>query len=59
MTQATFANPKFFDNVMKRVPMRRWGDPSDFAGIAVYIMSTASDFHTAETFLIDGGYYSF
>lgn len=59
MTEATFANPRFYDNVMKRVPMRRWGDPADFAGIAVYIMSTASDYHTAETFLIDGGYYSF
>jgi len=27
--------------------------------IAVYIMSTASGYHSAETFLIDGGYYVF
>lgn len=59
MTQKAFNNPKFIDNVMKRIPMRRWGKPEDFAGIAVYIMSDASAYHTAETYLIDGGYYTF
>lgn len=59
MTEGAFANPKFVDNVMKRVPARRWGTPADFAGIAVYIMSDASAYHTADTFLIDGGYYAF
>ena len=59
MTQATFANPKFVDNVSKRIPMRRWGEPEDFAALAIYIMSTASSYHTAETFLVDGGYFVF
>jgi NAD(P)-dependent dehydrogenase (short-subunit alcohol dehydrogenase family) len=59
MTEETFAWQKFSDNVMPRIPMRRWGQPEDFAGIAVYIMSNASQYHTAETFLIDGGYFSF
>ena len=59
MTEQTFANQRFYDNVMPRMPMRRWGTGDDFAGIAVYIMSEASGFHTAETFLIDGGYFVF
>lgn len=59
MTESTFGNPKFVDNVMKRIPMRRWGQPEDFAALAVYIMSDASAYHTAETFLIDGGYFAF
>lgn len=59
MTEGAFHNPKFVDNVLKRIPMRRWGQPEDFAAIAVYIMSDASAYHTAETFLIDGGYYVF
>ena len=59
MTEGTFANPKFVENVSKRIPERRWGVPEDFSAIAIYIMSTASNFHTAETFLIDGGYYAF
>ncbi|MEM7080483.1 MAG: SDR family oxidoreductase [Pseudomonadota bacterium] len=59
MTQGTFANQKFVDNVIKRVPMRRWGQPEDFSGIAVYIMSSASSYHSADTFLIDGAYFVF
>jgi NAD(P)-dependent dehydrogenase (short-subunit alcohol dehydrogenase family) len=59
MTEGTFSWGKFVDNVMPRIPMRRWGQPEDFAGIAVYIMSAASAYHTSETFLIDGGYANF
>ncbi len=59
MTEDTFANKRFHDNVMPRMPMRRWGNGDDFAGIAIYIMSEASSFHTSETFLIDGGYSVF
>lgn len=59
MTQGAFDNEKFVANVLKRVPARRWGQPEDFAGIAVYIMSAASSYHSAETFLIDGGYLVF
>lgn len=59
MTEGAFSNPRFVDNVMKRIPVRRWGKPEDFAAIAVYIMSDASAYHTAETFLIDGGYFTF
>ena len=59
MTEQTFSYGKFVDNVMPRIPMRRWGKPEDFAGIAVYIMSAASAYHTSETFLLDGGYANF
>ena len=59
MTQGAFTNEKFVANVQKRIPSRRWGQPEDFAGIAVYVMSTASAYHSAETFLIDGGYFVF
>lgn len=59
MTEGAFNNPKFVENVFKRMPVRRWGSPDDFAAIAIYIMSEASGFHTAETFLIDSGYFAF
>jgi hypothetical protein len=59
LTEQGFAYPKFAESVMKRIPARRWGQPEDFAAIAVYIMSDASAYHTADTFLIDGGYYAF
>ena len=59
MTANAIGNPKFHDNVMPRIPMRRWGTGDDFGGIAVYLMSSASTYHTGDTFLIDGGYALF
>jgi NAD(P)-dependent dehydrogenase (short-subunit alcohol dehydrogenase family) len=37
-------------------PMPRVGEPSDFEGIAAYLVSDASRFHTGDTIVIDGGY---
>ncbi len=59
MTANAVANPKFAGNVMPRIPMRRWGEGDDFGGIAVYLMSSASKYHTGDTFVIDGGYSLF
>jgi NAD(P)-dependent dehydrogenase (short-subunit alcohol dehydrogenase family) len=56
MTANAIANEKFVRNVLARIPMRRWGTGDDFGGIAVYLMSSASAYHTGDTFLIDGGY---
>ena len=59
MTAGLMANDKFVANVMPRIPMRRFGEPTDFGGIAVYLMSKASSYHTADCFVIDGGYTAF
>jgi len=59
MTQGAFGYQKFVDNVMPRIPHRRWGVPDDFAGIAVYLASAASRYHTGDAFVIDGGYTIF
>src|SRR6267378_2124521 len=59
MTAGVMANEKFVGAVMPRIPQRRFGDPADFGGIAVYIMSRASSYHTADMFVIDGGYTAF
>lgn len=56
MTQDLFQNDKFVKAVMPRIPMRRFGRANDFGGIAVYLMSDASAYHTADYFVIDGGY---
>src|SRR5882762_7214751 len=59
VTANIMANEKFVANVMPRIPMRRFGEPTDFGGIAVYLMSKASSYHTADCFVIDGGYTAF
>ena len=54
MTANAIGNEKFAKNVLPRIPMRRWGTKEDFAGIAVYLMSDASGYHTGDSFVIDG-----
>lgn len=56
MTAAGVADPKFSGAVLPRIPARRWGQGNDFAGIATYIMSDTSRYHTGDSFVIDGAY---
>ena len=44
------------ERVLSRTPAARWGDPKDFAGIAVFLASTASDFVTGTAIPVDGGF---
>jgi NAD(P)-dependent dehydrogenase (short-subunit alcohol dehydrogenase family) len=59
MTKGLQAWDKFNEKAIGRVPMRRWGEPEDFSGLAVYLASDASRFHTGDSFVIDGGYTIF
>lgn len=59
MTGNLMANEKFSEAAGKRIPMRRWGMPTDFGGLAVYLMSDASAYHTGQLMQIDGGYIRF
>ncbi|MDL1902210.1 SDR family oxidoreductase, partial [Anaerolineae bacterium CFX9] len=53
--RAIWENDLLMDEMMKRIPQRRLGQPGDIAGIAVFLASSASDFATGQTFVIDGG----
>jgi 2-deoxy-D-gluconate 3-dehydrogenase len=46
------------DRVVARTPAARWGLPEDFAGTAVFLASSASDFVTGAALVVDGGYSS-
>ncbi len=59
MTQKAVDNTKFNENVISRVPLKRWGKTEEFQGIAAYLMSEASNYHTGDEILIDGGYTQF
>ena len=50
---------KLEDQILHRTPARRWGRPEDLEGIAVYLASPASRFHTGDVIVIDGGYSVF
>jgi 2-deoxy-D-gluconate 3-dehydrogenase len=44
------------DKVLARTPAARWGAIADFAGIAVFLASPASDFVTGTAIPVDGGF---
>jgi 2-dehydro-3-deoxy-D-gluconate 5-dehydrogenase len=44
------------DKVLARTPAARWGAIDDFAGIAVFLSSAASDFVTGTAIPVDGGF---
>lgn len=44
------------EKVMPRTPLKRWGSPDDFAGIAVFLASDASSFLTGAAIPVDGGF---
>ncbi len=52
------ADPNRYDNISRRIPTGRWGEPSELAGAAVFLASAASDYVTGATLAIDGGYSS-
>lgn len=59
MTDRVLRTEAFQEKVLRRIPLRRWGVGEDFAGIAVYLASDASAYHTGDAVVIDGGYACF
>jgi NAD(P)-dependent dehydrogenase (short-subunit alcohol dehydrogenase family) len=60
LTDWIFADTKAGSNArernMQRIPMERLGEPEDFIGVALYLLSPASDFVTGQIIYVDGGY---
>ena len=59
LTQGARRNiPGMHERVVNRTPARRWGEPADLAGAAVFFCSSASDFVTGTALPVDGGFSS-
>lgn len=41
---------------LSRIPLGRLGEPEDLVGVALYLLSRASDFCTGQVIYVDGGY---
>ena len=48
--------PDLNERVLSRTPAGRWGEPTDFGGVAVFFASAASDFITGVALPVDGGF---
>ena len=58
MTALITAVPGLEDHFLSRVPMKRWGEPEEIAGVALFLASDDSSYVTGEIIHPDGGYYT-
>lgn len=49
-------DPKFYQELVSRVPLGRFGRGKDLAGAVVFLASDASSYVTGHTLVVDGGY---
>jgi NAD(P)-dependent dehydrogenase (short-subunit alcohol dehydrogenase family) len=54
-SQMLWQTPQIAEPILARLPINRFGEPEDVAGMALYLASPASDYITGATFLVDGG----
>ena len=58
MNEALINNPEFDGWVKNRTPAKRWGNPDELAGTAIYLASPASDYVNGQIIYVDGGIMS-
>jgi NAD(P)-dependent dehydrogenase (short-subunit alcohol dehydrogenase family) len=56
LTAAVASDPERWTAMAARTMAGRNGEPADFAGVAVFLASRASDYVTGQTLYVDGGF---
>jgi NAD(P)-dependent dehydrogenase (short-subunit alcohol dehydrogenase family) len=58
INEELFSNEEWRKNMLARLPVKRFCQPADLVGAAVFLASDASDMVTGVTLPVDGGYTS-
>jgi NAD(P)-dependent dehydrogenase (short-subunit alcohol dehydrogenase family) len=56
LTRPLFEDEERHDFITSRTPMGRWGQPHELAGAVIFLASSASDYVTGHTLMVDGGW---
>jgi len=54
-SRVLWQTPQIAEPVLDSLPLGRFGEPEDVAGLALYLASPASDYVTGAVFVVDGG----
>jgi gluconate 5-dehydrogenase len=53
--RALIDKPEIYSTIKDKVPLKRWGQPSDIAPVMVYLASNAGRYVNGHVFTVDGG----
>lgn len=56
MTEVSQSREAINSEILRRTPMGRWGEPSDIAGVVLFLASPLAAYCTGETITVDGGF---
>jgi 3-oxoacyl-[acyl-carrier protein] reductase len=56
LTRGMREKPGFTRSFLQGIPMARFAEPEEIAGMVTYLASDASSFVTGQTFVVDGGF---
>jgi NAD(P)-dependent dehydrogenase (short-subunit alcohol dehydrogenase family) len=56
MNKPLLDDPEKYQAFLRQIPMGRWGELDEMAGVAVFLASNASSFITGSSIVIDGGW---
>ena len=56
MNRPLLDDPEINADVVAKVPMGRWGEPAEIAGLALYLASDAASYVTGAALTVDGGW---
>ena len=59
LTEPVQNNPELSDSINTRIPVGRWAEPGDMAGIGAFLCSEEADYITGQSIIVDGGYLLF
>ena len=59
MAAGGYENDAFRNATVKRTPVRRWAEPSEFRAVGAFLADPTQTYHTGQEVCVDGGYTIF
>jgi NAD(P)-dependent dehydrogenase (short-subunit alcohol dehydrogenase family) len=56
MTEPIINSEEFSKDILNRIALKEFGDPTDIANAVLFLTSSSARYITGETIRVDGGY---